>query len=162
MNRHFTVALVAVAAGVLATSARVSAQEFTLQIALPVAGNSQSTKNSLFVVRPGGCADPANARITATAEGVVNGARQSLPLTVSALPTPGVHTVPKDWAEKGGFWVVSLVGTCAGKTAGAIVPVERNATNATFRRESIKQLPHRATTEEIDASLKTLMTGGRR
>ena len=132
------------------------AQDFALQVGPPFAGNAQPAKSSLLVVRPGGCADPATARITATAEGIVNGARRSVPLKLSALPTPGVHAVPKDWPH-GGVWIINLVGTCGGKTAGAIVSFV--GPNAEYRREAVKYLPHPATPSEIDASLKALTAG---
>jgi hypothetical protein len=152
--------------GVLALVAGVTAQEFTLQVGQPIAGNGLPAKSSLLVVRPGGCANPASAHISATAEGIVNGARRSVPLTLSPLPTPGVHAVPKDWAT-GGVWIVNLVGTCAGKTAGAIVPVAtvpvvKGTPDITFRRETVKLLAHQATPTEIDASLKALTTGGQK
>jgi hypothetical protein len=159
MRRHRIGALATVLAAALATAPPAWAQEFSLQVGLPIAGNSQPAKDSLLVVRPGGCADPASARITATAEGIVDGARRSMPLMLSPLATPGVHALPKKWTETSGVWVVNLVGTCAGKTAGAIVPIDRKAT---FRRDAIKQLARRATPEEIDASLKALTTGGHR
>jgi hypothetical protein len=111
------------------------------------------------VVRPGGCADPASAEITVTAEGIVNGARRRVPLKLSALPTPGVHAVPKDWSS-GGVWILNLVGKCAGKTAGAIVSIV--GPNAEYRREGVKYLPHPATLSEIDAALKALTAGGQR
>jgi hypothetical protein len=134
------------------------AQNVVLQVGPPIAGNAQPAKGSLLVVRPGGCADPAAAQITATAEGIVNGTRRSVPLELAALPTPGVHAVPKAWPS-GGVWIVNLVGTCAGQTAGALVPV---TSNATYRRESVTLLAHRATPEEIDASLKVLSAGGQK
>jgi len=132
------------------------AQEFALQVGPPIAGNAQPAKSSLLVVRPGGCSDPAAAKITATAEGIVDGARRSVPLTLMPMSTPGVHAVPKDWA-KSGIWIVNLVGSCAGKTAGAIVAI---GPGATYRRDSVKQLAHPASAAEIDASLKALTTGG--
>lgn len=134
------------------------AQDFALQVGPPVAGNAQPAKGSWLVVRPGGCADPARAQITATAEGIVNAARRSVPLKLLVLPTPGVHAVPKDWPD-GGVWIVNLVGMCAGKTAGAIVAVV--GPRAEYRREAVKLLPHAATPSEIDASLKALEAGGR-
>jgi hypothetical protein len=136
----------------------VAAQDFVLQVGAAIAGGAPPAKKSLFVVRPGGCADPAAAKITATAEGLVNGARRTVPLTLTALPTPGVHAVPKDWPS-GGVWIVNLVGTCGGRTAGALVPVPENAS---YKRESIKLLTHKATPEEIDASLKVFTTGGQK
>jgi hypothetical protein len=140
----------------LSPAAVLVAQDFVLQVGPAIAGKTPSAKKSLFVVRPGGCADPARAKITATAEGIVNGARRSVPVTLAALPTPGVHAVPRDWPA-GGVWIVNLVGTCDGRTAGALVPV---AENATYARESIKLLAHKATSQEIDASLKALTAGG--
>jgi hypothetical protein len=132
------------------------AQEFALQVGPPIAGNAQPAKSSLLVVRPGGCSDPAAAKITATAEGIVDGARRSVPLTLMPMSTPGVHAVPKDWA-KSGVWIVNLVGSCAGKTAGAIVSI---GSAATYRRDAVKLLAHPASAAEIDASLKALTTGG--
>lgn len=134
-----------------------AAQDFALQVGPPIAGNAQPAKASLLVVRPGGCADPASAQITATAEGLVDGARKTVPLKLSALPTPGVHAVPKDLPDRG-VWIVALAGTCAGKTAGAIVSIA--GPKGEYRREAVKYLPHKATASEIDASLKTL-AGGR-
>jgi hypothetical protein len=135
-----------------------SAQEFALQVGPPIAGNAQPAKSSLLVVRSGGCGDPAAATITATAEGIVDGARRSVPLTLMPMSTPGVHAVPKDWAKRG-VWIVNLVGSCAGKTAGAIVSI---GSAATYRRDAVKLLTHPASAAEIDASLKALTTGGQR
>lgn len=142
----------------LAPAPVAAAEDFALQIGLPIAGNTRAAKSALLVVRPGGCADPGSARITATADGIVDGARRRVPVTLTALPTPGVYAVPKDWAA-GGVWALTLTGTCAGKTAGAIVPVEHNGT---FRREAVTQLAHRPTADDIDTALKVLMTGERK
>jgi hypothetical protein len=154
MRRHRIGLLVALTA--LLAAPQGFAQDFALQVGPPVAGRAQSAKSSLLVVRPGGCSDPASARITASAEGLVDGVRRSVPLKLTTLATPGVHAVPKDWPN-GGFWVVNLVGTCAGKTAGAIVSV---GSSSTYHRDSVKLLAHRPTSAEIEASLKALTTGG--
>jgi len=158
MRRHLFIKVMGfVALSAVTFAANALAQGFTLQVGPPIAGNAQPAKSSLLVVRPGGCAEPGRATITATAEGIVRGARQTVPLTLTPLPTPGVHAVPNEWATSG-VWVINLVGTCAGKTAGAIVSL---GPKAPFRREAVRLLPHRATTAEIDASLKALATGGR-
>jgi hypothetical protein len=135
------------------------AQDFALQVGPPIAGNTPSTKSSLLVVRTAGCADPASAQITGTAEGIVNGARRSVPLKLPVLPTPGVHAVSKEWAN-GGIWIVHLVGVCAGKSVGAIVSVA--GPNPEYRRDTVKYLPRPATPSEIDASLKALTAGGQK
>lgn len=132
-------------------------QAFTLQVGPPVAGNAPVAKKAVFVVRPGGCPDAGAAQITATAEGVVNGARQSVRLNVATLPTPGVHAVSDEWPA-GGVWIVNVVGSCAGKTAGALVTL---GPKRSYQREGVKLVPHEPTKQEIDASLKAL-TGGQR
>jgi hypothetical protein len=141
-----------------------AAQDFALQVGPPVAAAPQAAQGApvkkdslLFVVRPGGC--PAAAQITATAEGLVNGARQSVTLKLTPLATSGAHAVPRDMPNRG-VWVVSLVGTCAGKTAGAIVAMM--GPKQEYRREGVTLLARAATPDEIDASLKALTTGGQK
>jgi hypothetical protein len=142
----------------LAYAPATFAEDFALQVGPPTAGNAQPAKTSMFVVRPGGCADPAAAKITGTGEGIVDGVRRSVPLTLVALPTPGVYAVPRDWSSAG-VWIISLVGTCAGKTAGAIVSI---GPRDSYRRDSVRLLAHRATPAEIDESLKAVARGGAR
>ena len=147
---------------VAVVSGPASAQDFALQVGPPVAaaaGTFVKKDSVLFVVRPGGCGDPAAARITATAEGVVNGSRQSVTLKLAPLSPPGVHAVSRDMPS-GWVWVINLVGTCSGRTAGAIVAMA--GPKQEYRREGVKLLSHAATRDEIEASLKTLTTGGQR
>ena len=141
-----------------ALSATASAQEFALQVGPPVAGNAPSAKRAVLVVRPIGCADPAQAQITATAEGILNGSRRSVPLTLAALPTPGVHAIQPEWPSAG-VWIISLIGNCAGKSAGAIVSVAGPGPQPTFVRDVVKYYRYAPTPSEIDASLKALKAG---
>ena len=148
---------------VAVVSGPAAAQDFALQVGPPVAaaaGTFVKKDSVLFVVRPGGgCGDPAAARITATAEGILNGSRQSVTLKLAPLSPPGVHAVSRDMPS-GGVWVINLVGTCGGRTAGAIVAMA--GPKAEYRREGVKLLSHAATRDEIEASLKTLTTGGQK
>ena len=110
-------------------------------------------KDALFAVRTEGCADPAKAQITGTAEGLVNGARQSLALHL--IPAaPGVYVVSREWVTPG-VWVVNLNGVCAGAKAGALVPIGPNG----FLRESSKFFPRSTTEAELEATLKSLSGG---
>ena len=83
------------------------AQQFRLTVASPIAGNTPGFKSSMFVVRTDGCPEPAKARITATAEGLVDGARRSVALELMALAQPGAYAVNKGWPAAG-TWVVNL------------------------------------------------------
>jgi len=138
-----------------ATAAMTLAGGFTFTIGNPVAAQEFRAKGATFVFRTDGCAEPAKSTISGTAEGVVNGARQSVELKFAAMSKPGVYAVYQTW-PKDGDWVVNLKGTCAGENAGAVVPIGKNG----FIRESAKFLARPATGAEIEASLKELQQGG--
>ena len=143
------VVAIASACGLLVTGA--SAADFAIGIASSVAGKSFQAKSAVMVARPDGCAEPANARIEGTAEGLVNGARRSITLKLVALDTPGVVAVNKEWPAEG-VWVVKLTGTCKSAKAGAVVPFGPKG----FLRESSKFFSRAANDAEVEASLKAL------
>jgi hypothetical protein len=124
---------------------------FSFTIGNPVASQDFHFKTAAFVFRTESCADPAKAQISATAEGLVKGARQSVALKVMAASKPGVYAVTQSWPAEGD-WVVSLRGTCGSASAGAIVPMGPKG----LIRESLEFFARPATDAEIDASLKAL------
>jgi hypothetical protein len=127
------------------------ADGFTFNIGNPVASGDYRSKTALFVFRTEGCADPAKSQISGTAEGLIKGVRQSVPLNLAKLSQPGVYGVNKSWTADGA-WVVSLSGTCGNAVAGAIIPIGPGG----FIRDSSRFLPHSPTNAEIEASLKAL------
>jgi hypothetical protein len=127
---------------------------FTFDIGSPVAAQEAHFKSAAFVFRTQGCADPAKADISASAEGMVRGGRRSMALKVAALQKPGVYAVFQEWGDEG-KWVVVLKGACASETAGAIVPIGPKG----FVRESSKFFPRAASAAEIDRSVKALAEG---
>src|SRR5688500_6284311 len=130
---------------------------FRLEIGPAIAGNKPGMKSGLFVVRALACDEPRDVRVTATAEGIVDGARQSLPLKLIALDAPAAYAVVRQWPARG-VWVVNLTGTCPGRkaTAAAVVPIGK----AGFRRESSQLLERAATATEIETALNALPRGG--
>jgi hypothetical protein len=129
------------------------AADFSLTIGPPVAAGPgvkiiKSKTAAVFAVRLEECADPANAQISATAEGLVNGVRSSLPVTPIGAGSPGVYLVAQSWPAEG-VWAVSLSATCGSARAGVIVPVS----NQGFVRESVKSFPRPATPAEIQQAL---------
>jgi hypothetical protein len=139
---------------VFALAVSVLAAGFTFNIGGAIASGDFATKSAAFVFRTEGCADPAKPRISATAEGLVNGMRRSLALKLMEPSKPGVYAVIQNWPDEG-QWVVVLKGACADESAGAIVPIGSRG----FIRNSAKFLPRPATRAEIDASLKALAQG---
>jgi hypothetical protein len=105
------------------------AADFTLAIGNPVAASLPGTENSptqvrkvkdaAFAVRTESCAEPAKAQITGIAEGLVNGARQSVSLRLIAAADPGVYLVSREWPSQG-QWVVNLSGVCCWRKSRSI------------------------------------------
>ena len=139
---------------VLAMAVPAMAGGFTFAIASPVASQDFHFKTATFVFRTEGCTDPAKPQVNATAEGIVKGERRSAALKVMPGTKPGVYAVFQSWPSEG-HWVVNLKGTCAGMSAGAIVPMGPKG----FIRESSKFFPRPATDAEIETSLRALANG---
>jgi hypothetical protein len=131
------------------------AEGFTFAIGNPVASQDFRFKSAAFALRTEGCAEPAKSQINGTAEGIVKGERRSVVLRVMSASKPGVYAVEQNWPPEG-EWVVSLRGTCAGQSAGAIIPMGPKG----FIRESSKFFPRPATDAEIDVALKDLAKRG--
>jgi hypothetical protein len=137
--------------GALALIAGVSAQTFRLEIGPPVAAGAQyKTKGALFAARPIGCSDPSAVQMTGTAEGLVAGTRQSIPLKPVEL-AGGVRVVTSQWTADG-TWVVVLNAICTNPraTAAAIV---RAPGFGVFSRDGMQMLDHTATPKDADAAL---------
>jgi hypothetical protein len=140
----------------LAFALLAMAEGFTFAIGNPVASQDFQFKTAAFVFRTEGCADPAKAQISATAEGIVKGERRSVALKVSpGSAKPGVYAIFQSWPAEG-HWVVNLKGSCANLSAGAVVPMGPKG----FIRESAKFFPRPATDSEIETSLTALTQGG--
>ena len=143
----------------IALAASAFAGDFKLAIGNPIAASFPGTdapraskvKDAVFALRTESCADPAKAQIAATAEGLVNGMRQSLTLRLLPGGSPGVYLVSHEWPAQGA-WVISLNGSCDGAKAGALVPIGAQG----YLRESSKFFPRSTTEAEIVAALKSL------
>ena len=126
-------------------------KDFSLTIGNPVAvalpDGVVKKKDAGMAVRVENCADVAKAQVTATAEGIVNGARRSVSVRLVAATTPGAFAVSHDWPWEGA-WLVHLTGHCGASTASAVVPFGPNG----FLRESSKFFPRAATAAEVKQS----------
>ena len=131
-------------------------QTFTFTIGSPVASQDGRSKLAAFVFRTEGCADATKATVDGTAEGLVQGTRKSVALKLTAMSTPGVYAVYPTWGADGD-WVVSLHGSCAGASAGALIPIGPGG----FNRATSKFFPRAATSQELDAALQSLSQGRR-
>jgi hypothetical protein len=81
-----------------------------LQVGNPGSDPEALQNHAALVARVTACHSPAKTTVSATAEGVVNGIRQSIPLKVIALSTAGSFAVAHEWPEQGN-WVIKMVAT---------------------------------------------------
>jgi hypothetical protein len=108
----------------------------------------------VLVVRPRVCDKLAAVQITGTAEGLVNGVRQSLPLDLIGVnPAEGVYAVQQQWPDTG-QWVLQLNGSCPSPKASTSTLVPMN--KYTFIREKTEVLREPATRQQVDAVLAAL------
>ena len=132
---------------------------FRLEIGPPIAAGNlkdlkKTDKKAVLAVRALVCDDLANVRITGTAEGLVNGARQSLPLVLSeANKTEAIYFVSQQWPDSGA-WVLHLKGSCSSPKAEASTLVA--VSKATFIREKSEVLREPATKKQIESAVATL------
>ena len=138
------------AIGVALMTAAAWAQAFAFEFGSAVAAQDYKLKSALFAFRTTGCTDTAKVQVSATGEGVVDGARKSMALTVHASSRPGAWAVGREWDA--GRWIVVMKGTCGDQAAGAIVPVRASG----FVREAVRLYPHAPTSAEVEAAIKAM------
>jgi hypothetical protein len=150
MMQHLTrPTLLTAASAVLSLSA--FAGGFWLTLGNPDASPEAKALNAVVTVLPTGCHTPADAKLTATAEGFVNGRRTTLPIKLVALPKPGFYAVTRQWPA-GGKWVIRVVADYNGAITSALIPV--NAAGADRRAAKYQQgIPAE---QEVAALLTTL------
>lgn len=139
---------------VLAAAAPLFAGGFWLQFGNVEASPEAQSKNAVLVVKPVGCHNPEKARVTGTAEGVVDGKRTSVALTLVPLSEPGTYAVTRTW-PKDGNWVLSFSAVVDDRQTGAIALLGPSG----FTRKGSQFFPHTPTKEEIAASLATAGKG---
>jgi hypothetical protein len=93
----------------LACAGQMFAGGFWLQLGNPEANPAAAKMGAVVVIKAVGCHDPATARVTGTAVGVVNGERRSIPLELKPLGEPGAYALSQQWPKEG-RWVIQLVG----------------------------------------------------
>jgi hypothetical protein len=82
-----------------------------------------ASDDAILMVHTYGCAQPAHAKVTGTAEGLVAGQRLSVPLTLKAT-VEGVYAI--EWQPPGeGTWVLAFTGTYRGHVSSLLVNLNK-------------------------------------
>lgn len=146
------------AALLLATFA-VAGTMFRLEIGSTVAlGMDKKFKDApkkvVVAVRAVVCEDLASVKVSGTAEGLVNGKRHSLPLTLIPVDrAEAVYAIGQQWPQDG-TWLLHLKGSCSSPKADASTLVA--VTNGTFARDKSTILVAPATKEQVEDALVSL------
>lgn len=144
----------------LALSFTALAGGFQLSVEAP-RSNDPEMQDAALVIRTFGCQVPADANVSATAEGIVRGQRQSLPLELRATST-GVYTIRQQWPSEG-RWVISISGHYHGITSSLLVDTGRDGkVEAEFLKEEkqsrVRRAARKFTPSEIVDALKGRLT----
>src|SRR6185369_17885960 len=143
----------------LASVASVYAGGFQLAVEAPDASKT-NLKDAALIVRTFGCHQPADANVSVTAEGMVGGRRQSLPVELRA-DAKGVYSIRQQWPAEG-KWVLVLTGTYNNMTSTVFVELgEKGKVYADTKLGAwesdgthARGLRRKPTTADVDAALK--------
>jgi hypothetical protein len=133
-------------------AAPVFAGALTLQIDDAQATPEAVAKNAVVVAHITACHSPEKTKVTATAEGLANGRRQTIPLKVMNLSAPGTFAVAREWPRQGA-WTVTMIATnpdYKNYATSVVVPVR----NDTAVRADAKVFYHAPSADEITSVLK--------
>ena len=133
----------------LACAGQMFAGGFWLQLGNPEANPTASKMGAVVTIKAVGCHDPAAAKITATATGVVNGQRRHIPLELKPLGEPGAYALSQQWPKEG-KWVIQLVGKNDEQFTNTLVAAGPNGVDRLHAKSDMKAFP----STELEAMLK--------
>jgi hypothetical protein len=141
MSRFFAVL------GALALAAQLNAGGLTLTLGSPEANSEAKAANAVLTARVLGCHEPADAKVTGTAIGIVDGRRETIPLKLTALRVPGMYALTRQWPAQGS-WVIHLTAELGG-VASVLVPAGPGGVD----RYAAKHMRGRPPADQIEAML---------
>jgi hypothetical protein len=113
-----------ISALLLAIASPALAGGFQLSIETPAGSADPRMKDVVLIARTYGCHQPADAKLSATAEGLVSGKRESLPVELRSIGS-GVYAIKQQWPVEG-TWVLALTGAYNGMTSSVLVELGPN------------------------------------
>jgi hypothetical protein len=108
----------------LAIASPALAGGFQLSVETPAGSTDTQLKDVVLIARTYGCHQPADAKLSASAEGFVDGNRKSLPLELRSIGS-GVYAIKQQWPSEG-KWVLALTGAYNGMTSSVLVELGPN------------------------------------
>lgn len=134
----------------LAAALPLMAGGFVLQIGKPSGNPEALAKNAALVVHGYACAEPEKTTVSGSAEGIVNGKRESAALKLIPISGQGMYAVTRQWPGDG-KWVVTITMTNPrfGQQS-AILRVD----GAAVDWAGITRLSRAPTSEDVEAALE--------
>lgn len=131
---------------------------FYLEVTRPTNGDA-SLKDVVVLIHTWGCNKPEDARLTATAEGIVNGKRVSVPLQLTKT-AKGLVAIKKQW-DADGVWVLAITGEYLTATSSSLVELGArgnlpNYFNANGKGFNDRVVRRKLTAAEIDGALQNV------
>lgn len=108
----------------LAIASPALAGGFQISVETPARSGAPQLKDVVLIARTYGCHQPADAKLSASAEGFVDGIRKSLPLELRSIGS-GVYSINKQWPSEG-TWVLTLTGAYNGMISSVLVELGPN------------------------------------
>jgi hypothetical protein len=132
---------------------------FHMSVDLPDAAVRAKAPDAVLAVRPLGCHEPAKAKVSASAEGIVNGKRESRPLRLQIV-SEGVYALSRQWPSEG-VWVLAVSGTYLGRSTGTLVELGPGGAVVERIEKGRKDIPatvkaSRLSRGDINAALATV------
>ena len=106
----------------LGTVSTALAGGFAISVDSPANATDPRLKNAALILKPVGCIVPAQARLSARAEGIVNGRRRTIPLRLDKAG-PALYGLRQQWPKEG-HWLVVASGLAAGRTTHVLIRTE--------------------------------------
>ena len=133
----------------LALAGQLFAGGFYLQLGNPEASPEALKAGAVLTVKAWGCHDPATAKVTATAIGMVNGERREIPLKVTPLSGVGMFAIAQQWPREG-KWVIQLVGRNGEQFTNTLVGAGPGGVDRTRFKENM----HPFAASDVEAMLR--------
>lgn len=136
-------------AALLALAGQLLAGGFYLQMGNPDASPEAKKLHAVLTIQATGCHDPAAARLTATAIGVVNGERREIALKLEPLATPGMFALSRQWPSEG-RWVIRVEANNGEQFTNSLLRASPQGVDRTHDRADHRQF----TAAEVDEMLR--------
>jgi hypothetical protein len=129
-----------------------------ISIEFPADPYDAATRGAFLVARAFHCATPASQRLTGTAEGIVNGVRQTLVLEFSETGREGVYALKRTWPEQGTWTLVLQAHQGPTSAATAVLELGPDGAVTSIRVPTMEQrgwtVPAPVAMSEIEAGLR--------